>query len=201
MKTWMTSLLFAIGLSATITGCVSTNVRGYTDQDYQGHKISKVAVRAPNAGFTFAETLERTMVEELSGKGIQAASFLSLFPPTREWTNQAVAERLQAKGFDAIMHVNLMGSDSQSQTVGYMHSGNAYAYGNMASYSGTSTPVTMVSRSTSTRVKIYDVATSKVIWVGDTSTQAGGLLYMDDDTQAQSIADEIVTALTESGHM
>lgn len=184
-----------------ISGCISTHVRGFSDRDYRGYKIQKVAVRAPNAGFSFGETLETSMVKQLQAKGVKARSFLKSFPPTREWTNQEISTELMKDGYDSIMYINLIGSDTSTQTIGYIHNGNAYAYGNMATYSGSSTPMTAISRYTSTRVKIYDVKNAKVIWVGDSSTNAGGLLYMSDETQADSIATEITTALQESGHM
>jgi hypothetical protein len=56
-------------------------------------------------------------------------------------------------------------------------------------------------RYTSTRVKVYDVASGRTVWVGDSSTQAGGLLYMDDETKTESIAEETVASLKSNGHI
>ena len=165
------------------------------------HQIKNAVVRAPNAGFAFGELLETSMVENLTKRGVHAESFLSLFPPTREWTNEEVAKELMREGFDSIMYINLVGSDTNSQTVGFINNGTASAYGNTASYSGSSTAITAISRYTSTRVKVYDIVTGRVIWVADSSTKAGGLLYVGDETQTDSIAAEIVDALAVSGHL
>ena len=50
------------------------------------------------------------------------------------------AQALAEKGFDAIMYVNLVGSDSSGQTIGYIHTGSASVYGGSASYGGPRSP-------------------------------------------------------------
>ena len=174
MKHLITPALLMILITLLITGCVTTNVKGYTDREYNGYKIKKAVVRAPNAGFAFGELLEGSLVEELNNAGVPAKSFLEMFPPTREWSNEQVAKELMEKGYDAILHVNLTGSDANEQTIGYINHGTASVYGNSASFSGSSTAMTMVSRYTATHIKLYDVATGRVIWVGDANTKAGG---------------------------
>jgi len=48
------------------------------------------------------------MVNAFRNRGVQAESFLAMFPPTREWTNEEVAKELIATGFDSIMYVTLV---------------------------------------------------------------------------------------------
>ena len=203
MKTRHTLHLLAVILVLPLfnTACVTTQVNGYTDNDFRGHKIKRIAVRAANANFAFAQILENDMMAEFKDEGIEAASFLALFPPTRDLTNEQVARALRAKGYDGIMYINLLGSDSKATTIGYINTGSAYVYGNSASFSGTSTAMTAIRRYTSTRATLYDVASGHKIWIADTNTNAGGLLYQSDDTQAESIAEEIVDSLHKSGHI
>jgi len=194
-------LFFIILLIGSLTGCIITHVKGFTDRDFQGYHLVKIAVRAPNASFMFGELLEKSMVEKLRDKGVQAESFMEIFPPTRQWTNEQVATELGQKGFDTIMYVNLVGSGSSTQTVGYINTGNAFAYGNMATFNSVSVPITGRSRYTSTRITIYDVATARTSWVGDSSTNAGGLAFVDDKTQTDDIAKEVTDTLAKSGHL
>jgi hypothetical protein len=200
MEKQFTLLIIIICLFA-MTGCITTNVKGYTDTDYQKYAIKKVIVRAPNAGFEFGELLEKSMVEELEDEGIKAQTFIKIFPPTREWTNDQVAEILLSEGFDTIMYINLAGSNSSSSTVGYINNGNASVYGNSASFNSYSTPVVTFNRYTETRIKVYFVKSGKIIWVGDTSTKAGGLAYMGDTTTTNSIAEDVVNSLKGNGHL
>lgn len=47
----------------------------------------------------------------------------------------------------------------------------------------------------------YDVVTGHKIWIADTNTNAGGVLFQSDETQAESIAEEIVKSLRKDGHI
>lgn len=182
-------------------GCIETTVKGYTDRTYSGYHIRKVIVRAPNAGFVLGELIENKMVDQFKKTKIIAESFTKRFSPTREWTNDEVAQELMMDGFDSIMYVVLTGSESSTQTIGYINNGQASAYGNTASYNGFSVPISATRRYTATRANLYDVKTAKVIWVGDTNTKAGGLAFMSDDTQADSIAKEVIISLASNGHL
>jgi len=107
MKRALAIVVF-MSLLTALTGCITTEVKGYTDREYTGFRIGKVAVRAPNAGFAFGELVENSMVNAFRNRGVQAESFLAMFPPTREWTNEEVAKELIATGFDSIMYVTLV---------------------------------------------------------------------------------------------
>jgi len=190
-----------VSICLFMVSCITTTVKGYTDRAYSGYHIQKVIVRAPNAGFVLGELIEKKMADRFKETKVNAESFMERFPPTREWTNGEVAQELIKEGFDSIMYVVLTGSESSTQTIGYINSGQASAYGNTASYSGFSVPVSAIRRYTATRVNLYDAKTAKVIWVGDTSTEAGGFLFMSDDTQADSIANEVIISLASNGHL
>lgn len=165
-------MLFLIILLNTLTGCISTQVKGFTDRDFQGYHLTKIVVRAPNANFMFGELLEKSMVDQLRERGVQAESFMEIFPPTRKWTHEQVAAELTQKGYDTIMYLNLSGSGSNTETIGFINHGSASVYGNAAMFNSVSVPIVGRSRYTSTRITIYDVATARTIWVGDSSTQA-----------------------------
>jgi hypothetical protein len=48
---------------------------------------------------------------------------------------------------------------------------------------------------------LYHVASGRKVWIADSRTTAGGLAYMGDDTQTESIAEETVASLQKSGHI
>lgn len=191
--------LFAILL--IISGCIITKVKGYTDLDYQNFRIAKIMVRAPNVNFSFGELLEKSLIKEMKRKNIEAKSFLITFPPTRKWTNEQISKQLINKGFDSIMYINLATSDSSSQVVGYISTGNAYAYSNTASFSGTTVAIRAFMRNTTARVTVYDIKSANVMWVGDSLTEAQGSVFMEDKTTADSIAKEVVKSLVAAGHI
>ncbi len=204
MRRSMTGVLSCIGVALILTvsaSCIATTVKGFTDREYADYRVRKVVIRVPNVNFAFGALLEGSFIKEFRNKGIIAESFLDMFPPTREWTNEQVASELIQKDFDSIMYVTLIGSDTNSQTIGFINSGSAHAYGNTASFSAVSVPVSRHDRYTSTRARLYEVKSARVIWVGDSSTHAGGLAFMADETQTESIAAEVVKSLQERGHI
>ena len=201
MPRWITISFTAALIALMFTGCISTNVKGFTDNEYTDFKIKKVAVRVPNASFAFTESIENSMVEKLAALGVEATSFIAMFPPTKDWTNGQVAGILADDGYDSIMLINLVNSGGSTETIGYINSGSGYTYGNSISYSGSSVPVRGVRRFTNTRVRLYEIHTADVIWIADASTQSGGLAFVGDGMQSLSISDEIASALVKSGHI
>jgi hypothetical protein len=192
------NLIFVFMATVLMTGCISTNVKGFTDDQHLNYKIKKVAVRAVNTNFHTAALLENSMIEELEDSDVTAHSYTSLFPPTRQRSNEEVNEKLLSMGFDSVMSINLGASKSSSYSdninipTGYDSAGNTYST-NMA--------IHIVRRNTSAKVRVYNVKSEKLVWVGDTYTEAGGLLYMSDESTTDSIAEDVVETLKESGHL
>lgn len=188
-------------LPILVSGCIATKIKGFTDHKYQGYSLRKVVICAPNAGFSFGGAIEDSFVEKFKSAGLEAESFLVLFPPTREWNATQISMALIEKGYDSIMYVSLTGSDTSVSTVGYTNTGTINVYGNNAYYQSHSVPVSTINRYTSTRVQIYDVETAETVWVADTTTSAGGLLFIEDKAQADSIAMVVVSDLAKAGHV
>jgi len=184
-----------------ISGCIITKVKGYTDLDYQNYRIAKIMVRAPNVNFAFGELIEKSLIKEMKRKGVEAKSFLITFPPTRKWTNEQISKQLIHKGFDSIMYINLATSNSSSQVVGYINTGNAYAYSNTAYFGGTTVAIRAFRRNTTARVTVYDIKSANVMWVGDALTKAQGSAFMQDKTTTDSLAKEVVKSLVTAGHI
>ena len=196
-----------------LCGCVKTDITDFTDKDYEGYHIHKVAIRSMKGDLKSDKQIEQTIVNELASKKIPAESFMSKFTPTRVWSESEVAQELSKGDFDTIMYVNILSSQTTSQIVGYHNSGQASTYGNATSignttiyngtttYNGNVTADTRVRRDTAIRVTIYDVKSAKIIWIADCKTVAGGTLFIGDQTQLDSFAAKLVEALKQSGHV
>jgi hypothetical protein len=48
---------------------------------------------------------------------------------------------------------------------------------------------------------LYDVKNGKKIWIAESTTQAGGTLFMSDQTQIKSFIGGLVSALKTDGHL
>lgn len=168
-------LLTSAIMFATLSACVSTDVRDFTDPKYvTNYKVSKVIVRAPNASLTFGTALENSIVKQLTSSGVEAVSFLSMFPPTRSYEQSVIKAKVVEQQFNGVMYVNITGANADSSVIGYSSNSNATFQNNMISSSTTTTPIIGFRRNTFLNVKLYEPKSSDVIWLADTATNAGG---------------------------
>ena len=56
-------------------------------------------------------------------------------------------------------------------------------------------------RNTVSTSQLYDVSTSDVIWKAQTETEAGGALFMSDDSTGGNLASSIIDELVAKGHV
>jgi hypothetical protein len=199
------------------SGCVTTQVKGYTDSKYRGAIIGSVAVLANSQDVGLSEAIESGLESSLKQYGVRTVRSQTILPPTRAYTEQEIRDSLTGNGIAALLIVNIAGSETSSETIGYntfgtataTTYGSAYATGyNSAYYSG-STGITGSSqtyavkrfdRNTIASSTLYDVQTGDVMWTSNSETKAGGALYMSDDTTGGDLAESIVKSLAESGH-
>ena len=192
------TIISMLSAALLMTGCISTNVKGFTDDQYKSYKLKKVAIQAVNTNFHFGEMLENSMVEELNDENVKAKAYSAIFPPTQQRNFEEISKKLLSMGFDAIMQINFGSSKASSYSdefyvpTGYDSLGNNY---------GTNVSVSLVWRNTSAQVRIYSIKSGKTVWAGDTHTKAGGLFYMSDESTTDSIAEDVVDTLEDSGHL
>ena len=67
----------------------SVDYESYTDSDFVGYKISKVALVIENSDFEIRKQITKQLSKTLSTKGVEIISNKELFPPTRAWTNES----------------------------------------------------------------------------------------------------------------
>ena len=123
MKKHVLALLAAITIPTLLTGCITTQVKGYTDPAYKSHQIKKAMVRTTRASFGFGELLEQSVVQKLEKKGVEAKGFMEEFPPTRQWSEESILNHIEADGYDSLIYVVLGGSDSDVRQIGYLNNG------------------------------------------------------------------------------
>jgi len=187
-------LIIILIATMMMSACISTSVKGYTDNSHKNYKIKKIAIHPVNTNMHFTSLLEESMVDELEDVGVAAKSFSVMFPPTRQRTEKEVNEKLLEKGFDSIMHIHI-GSSKHASSSSDLHLYDPYSGG------VSHTNITTFNRNTTAQIKIISVKNNEVIWIGDTQTAAGGLLYIGDESTTDSIAEDLIETLKEIGHL
>ena len=210
----MKKLVLSIFLSSIflLSGCVTTKIKGHTDPDLIAFKAHSIAVIVPgNSNFT--DVLESYLIDELNDAGANAVYFQSIIPPTRTFTENETIDRLESSGIEAVLIITPFDEkrssryagtvvNASSSTTGYGSLyGNRFNYSSRTSGGGLATPITFVSRNMSLTASLRPVREDIVAWVANIHSEAGGHLYMSDESSASQIASDLIDQLESSGHL
>lgn len=204
--------------TVALAGCVSTSMNGYADRELPTHPIQHVIayVAAPNA---LAPSLQSSIVQEAEKRGIVAEDALSIFPPTRKYTDAEIKSELAARGVDAILVVNVgdtgvireyagtffqgqySGSTSMDGTITRTgNTANASFSGTQSgSMTGTSMPMYRHSRQTTFNARLIEPSSSRTLYVGSGEVAASGRLFVGNGVSASNSISAIFDDLQKKG--
>ena len=157
--------------------------------------------------------MQASLADEGAKLHVVVDDALTIFPPTRQYTDAEIKHELKDRGIDGVLIVNVGDSGVMQQYAGTMLSGSysglttgmatANTYGGMttASYQGMSsgsfigsaTPIYRSSRQTTFSAKLLDALTGRILWVGNGQIDASGKLFVGTDTSASKAAGAILT--------
>jgi hypothetical protein len=201
-----------------LAGCVTTSMQGYADQALPSHPVSHL-VAYVSGPIALRQELEQSVVEQARKHGVIAEDALSIFPPTRSYTDAEIRSQLAARHVDGVLVLSVGDSGVSREYAGTIFQGQSYGtyagagtintFGNTANVSmsgnysgssfGTATPMYRYSRTTQFQAKLIDPATSRTLWVGSGQVNAGGRLFVGNSTSASSSASAIFNDLAKKG--
>lgn len=188
--------------TSLLTGCISTDVRDFTDPEYNSYKVNKMLLVTPNL------TFDDIFISELRSKKLNTEVVTSsqIFLPTRTYSKEDMSTLITKNKFDAILYIVVNGESSNSQVVSYLTNSSAQAYSTgygSASATGTSTttPIMAFSRDTSSKAELFDPVNSRKIWVANLQTSAQGAIYVQSDDTMESISEEVINSLVKKNHI
>jgi hypothetical protein len=205
-----------LGLMAlSISGCITTQIRGYSNPDRANFVAKKIAVFASAKDIGIEVAVLDGFIEKLGANGVHSVDFKRILPPVRTYTNDEVLTALRRNGVDSVLEINIGGGDIQTVYLGSQTHGtatstaNASFYGNSAyvngqtNYSGSSMPIYGANRTTTAEMKLLalDGESSDTVWVSSAKTEAGGKLFVTDNSTADSLATDTVNELVKVGHV
>ena len=191
-------LIFYLGIF--ISGCASTKVTGFSDPAYKIESYQSIVIFASNVGLEQASELEGAMCEKFQENSVKCSPFLLLFPPTRQYTAQAVYEVLQQNGFESILVLSTGGDYSSSEVFGYQSYGSATANSNTAQGQSSTYALRSYSRQSKMRIVLIDSSSGETAWIGDAKTEGKGALSVTDSAFMSSLTSKVVSTLLESSH-
>ena len=202
----------AAGLTLALGGCVTTSMQGYADKDPPSQPIAHVAALV-TAPLPLAQSMRASLADEGAKVHLTVDDALTIFPPTRQYTDAEVKHELKERGIDGVLVVNVGDTGVMQQYVGTILSGSynsstngaatVNTYGGMSTVSyegmstgnfiGSETPIYRPSRQTAFSAKLFDALTGRVLWVGNGQIDASGKLFVGVETSASKAAGAILT--------
>jgi hypothetical protein len=183
----------------------SIDAESYTDPDFVGYQPKKILILVENVSQEARKEAEKRLLKSLKKSGLESLKYFEVLPPTREWLPEERRRRLEASEVDSIL---LITGGASSATViplatQRFSSGSAYAHGNSATYSGSSTSFNIVGAKSQAEfsVLLYSVADERVAWHADVFTKAAGTAFVSEKGNGKGAAVGTIRALKKDGHI
>ena len=179
----MVSLLL---VTLVLAGCQTTSLQSaWFDPNFTGGPMHRIAVVAVGVNFANRRLTEDVFAQRLRDLGVDGAAGWTVIPDTARDAPEPFTEAVRKSGAEGLLMVRLLGVDTRTQvsttmvpTMGPTWGGPMWGPGWGGSWGGTSVwgptmvPVTQVSQYNLAMVEtsLYEVATGRVIWSGNTQT-------------------------------
>jgi hypothetical protein len=204
--------------AVNLPGCITTAMQGYADRELPAKPVSRIIayVAGPTALVT---SIQANVSDEARKRGLTAKDALSLFPPTRTYTNTEIQRGLASDGIDGVLVINVGDTGVLQQYAGTIlsgqysgssdASGTISTFGNVSNVSlngtssgtmvATATPVYRYRRQTAFTARLLEPVTGRNLWVGNGQVNSGGLLFVGDGANAASSVAAIFDDLQRKG--
>jgi hypothetical protein len=213
------TLFAALALTAmALSGCVTTDTQGYADRQLPQHPVQRMVALVAAPG-PLAANLQSSIQQEARRHGVFGVDALTVFPPTRTYSDAEVKAELAREGIDAVLILTVGDTGVQREYAGtvFFSSGTATttAMGTATTFGGmtnasvmgtttgqvttTATPTYRYHRQTNFQARLIEASSGRVLWVGSGDVQAGGLLFVGNGVSANSTVTAIFNDLQSKG--
>jgi hypothetical protein len=190
--------LVAMALSA----CVTTDMQGYADRQLPQHPVQRMAVLIA-APAPLASNLQSSIQQEARRYGVFAEDALTVFPPTRTYSDAEIKAELAREGIDAVLVVTVGDTGIQKEYAGTVFYSSGMATSNVMGMNAvttgqmttTASPTYHYSRQTSFQAKLMEASSGRELWVGNGDVQASGLLFIGNGVSSNNTATAIFNDL------
>lgn len=213
MKKTIISFFFLI-MAFNVCALRSSDHESFTDPDFDNYKPKSILVIVENASNTMRLEINKQIEKYFSKKGVKITDYRSLFPPTRQWSNDDLIKRIKVENIQSILvitpgasskqvipmftntfsNTNIQGNANLSNPNNVRFNGNART--NSTSYN------TNLHKSKSEfSAVLLDANSGKTAWFADIIIKAGGSLFVGEKGDAKGVSKTIVKILGEDGHL
>jgi len=172
----LASMLSLLLVTLTLSSCQTTSLQSaWFDPNFTGGPMHRIAIVAVGVNFANRRVTEDVFAQRLRALGVDGAAGWTVIPDDARETQEPFTAAVMKSGAQGLLMVRLLGVDTRTQvtttmvaTTGPMWGGPAWGGG----WGTTMVPVTQVSQSNLAVVEttLYDVATGRAVWSGNTHT-------------------------------
>lgn len=187
---------------AFIVGCASTSITSFRDPSFATKTFYRILVVSPSADLESRTKAESAFVERLAKHSVEGIPSISVFMPTRTYTNEELLKLLSENSIDGVLLVTLTDASTKQVYIPASSStyGQATLSGNTVNYSANTQQYGGYNISQPRlryEMRLYDVLTGNTAWVATSLTRGGAAVKF--DTLIGSLADTAVEKLKEDG--
>ena len=172
----LASMLSLLLVTLTLTACQTTSLQSaWFDPNFTGGPMHRIAIVAVGVNFANRRVTEDIFAQRLRGLGVDGAAGWTVIPDDARETQEPFTAAVMKSGAQGLLMVRLLGVDTRTQVTTTMVATTGPVWGGPAWGGGwgtTMVPVTQVSQSNLAIVEtsLYDVATGRAVWSGNTQT-------------------------------
>lgn len=191
-------------LAFVLASCVSTKTTSYSDPEYREKAFNSICVYADIDDFETREIIESKLVKELKSMGVNAQKSTDILPPTREWSEEELKNRVMTEKVDCLLKVKLtktelidkMGRNSNT----YVLSGeNAISSDKIKAI----TKAINANRSFNSdfQSELIDLKSNRLVWSANSNAKSSEAFSNTSNIVISSLVQDIAKELKEKGHL
>lgn len=189
-------------MSIFLMSCAATKMTAVRDPAASTLLYRNIVIIAPFSDLESRTIAENAFVQKLSEHGVQGISSITLFLPTRTYTEKELLSIIEDAGADGILFVILADAYTKQTYVPQSSTttGTASLYGNILSYSSQtqhSGGYYISKPRVRYEIRLFDVSTGNTAWLATSLTR--GNSFAGFNTLVQSLARTAVQKLNEDG--
>jgi len=172
----LASMLSLLLVTLTLSSCQTTSLQSaWFDPNFTGGPMHRIAIVAVGVNFANRRVTEDVFAQRLRAVGVDGAAGWTVIPDEARETQEPFTAAVMKSGAQGLLMVRLLGVDTRTQVTTTMVATTGPVWGGPAWGGGwgtTMVPVTQVSQSNLAIVEtsLYDVATGRAVWSGNTQT-------------------------------
>lgn len=187
----------------------STKQESFTDPDYIGYRPATVVIMVIAEDGETRMEIEKRLTKELEKLGIVVYRQIDLFPPTREWSEEAQLEIYDKHKIEAGLIATVGASSSSVIPVATQTNSSTNVFGTynngyvnaQGTSSSTSYNIYNAKSKAQFSAVLLDLRANRVAWYVDVFTKAQGTLFVGSKGDAKAAVKGIIEGLEEDGHV